>query len=81
MQLNRPDRPCPLCGISGSLSIAGEFIPKTVGSFSLAGGTPKLVVELRPVLSCDDCGGKWVGRVETDENGKPYLVLPIPEGV
>lgn len=47
--------PCPACG-SETLHIEHRLRSKPIGSFSVAGAQPKVVVEYWPWLVCGSCG-------------------------
>ena len=55
--------PCPACG-ERTLQIEWRLVAKEVGSFSLAGATPKVVATEKPFLRCTACGVEAEGELD-----------------
>jgi len=64
--------PCPVCSVTGSLSVALRLTPKPFGSFSLAGVGTKVTATEVPVLACAACGMTRDGWVD----GRGVLIVP-----
>lgn len=67
------DKPCPACGVVGSLDIEEIFYGKPLGSWSLAGVQVKFSGEWRPVLTCSACD---LVRAGTYAPGRTHAHFP-----
>lgn len=60
--------PCPQCQEVGDLNIIIELVAKPVGSWSLAGTQIKYSAQRLPILRCDHCTFKLVGKFDGDSH-------------
>lgn len=57
-------KPCPSCGVCGSLSVSQKFVAKPPSEYSLAGYQPKVSAEMKYELSCEMCDFSILGQLE-----------------
>lgn len=57
-----PDVTCPQCGHQG-VNLVYKLRAKKLGTWSLAGTQPKLVLERWPYIICPECGLEGEGEV------------------
>lgn len=57
---------CPDCSAKGTLKLISRLEASPIGTFSLAGATPKVTAREIPVLVCRACNYEIVGRFEDD---------------